>query len=427
MFKSQQATFEQLKQQFFVIRENFIISYQSIKSNALRTVLTVLIIAIGIMALVGILTAIDAISLSITNQFTQMGANTFTIQSKGLRVQMGESRYRSKNHAYITYRTARRFKEEFDFPAIVSVSIQATGSSTVKYKSIKTNPNIPVMGADENYLLTGGYEINKGRYFSEQEVRDSKNLVVIGNDLVNKLFKSNIDPIGQIISIGNRRYKVIGTLKTKGSSMAFSQDQMCILPVTNVRLYFSRPQMSFSISVMPDDSKLLEIGTSEAEGYFRVIRGLSAKDESDFNITKSDNLASMLLTNLQFVTVAATLIGVITLFGAAIGLMNIMLVSVTERTREIGIRKAIGAKPSVIKQQFLFEAILIGQIGGLLGIILGILIGNLVALSVGSPFIVPWAWIIGGVILCFIVGLVSGIIPAVKASKLDPIDALRYE
>jgi len=178
---------------------------------------------------------------------------------------------------------------------------------------------------------------------------------------------------------------------------------------------------------MPPDATLLETAVGEAEGLFRIIRGLKSTDESDFNITKSDNLANMLLENIKFITLAATIIGIITLFGAAIGLMNIMLVAVSERTREIGIRKAIGATSSVIKQQFLFESILIGQLGGFLGIILGIVIGNLVAMGIGSPFIIPWIWIIGGVVICFIVGLASGMLPAIKASKLDPIEALRYE
>ena len=216
-------------------------------------------------------------------------------------------------------------------------------------------------------------------------------------------------------------------MKEKGSSFGSTGDDICILPITNVRQYFSRPKMNFRISVMPLSSSLLDAAVNEAEGVFRVIRKLKSIEDSNFSIETSDSLANLLIENIQTVTWAATIIGIITLFGAAIGLMNIMLVSVTERTKEIGIRKAIGAKASVIRRQFLYESILIGQLGGLLGIILGILIGNVISLLTNGNFVVPWLWIIGGVILCFVVGLVSGIFPAIKASKLDPIISLRYE
>ncbi len=410
-----------------LLKENFKISIDSIRTNLLRSILTILIIAIGIMALVGILTAIDAIKNSISDKFLMMGANTFTIQSRGMRVQIGKNRYRAKNFSYISFRQAQRFKKEFNFPAKVSVSIFATGTATVKYKSEKTDPNSLVVGMDENYLFTGGYELEKGRNFTETEIQNSRNLAIIGSEIKSQLFKKTENPLNKIISIGGKKYKVIGILKTKGASIGFSNDRACMIPVTNVRQYFSRPQMSFNINIMPDRPELMDIAIGESEGLFRIIRKLDITDETDFNISKSDNLAQMLLENISFVTIAATIIGIITLFGAAIGLMNIMLVSVSERTREIGTRKAIGAKSSTIKQQFLFEAIVIGQLGGFLGIILGILIGNLVALSIGTSFIIPWLWILGGVVLCLLVSLASGMFPAVKASKLDPIIALRYE
>ena len=185
--------------------------------------------------------------------------------------------------------------------------------------------------------------------------------------------------------------------------------------------------MRYSINVMPERPEMLDISVSEAEGIFRIVRRLDARDESDFNITKSDQLAQMLIENLKFVTMAATIIGLITLLGAVIGLMNIMLVSVTERTKEIGTRKALGAKSLMIKRQFLYEAIVIGQLGAVVGILLGIIIGNGVSLAIGSSFIIPWKWVILGIGLCFGVGILSGYFPAVKASRLDPILALRYE
>ena len=393
----------------------------------MRAILTMFIIAFGIMALVGILTAIDAIEKSITDEFARMGSNTFVIESRGMHIQIGDNRYRTKNHSYISYRQAREFNEIFEFPAHVSVWTWATGIATLKYKSEKTDPNIPVIGADEDYLLTAGYDIELGRNISEHDIEMNRNYVIVGSGIVKELFVKGEDPLDKVISIGSGKFKIIGILADKGSSMHGQGDKMCLIPYTAVRQYFSRPRMGYSINVTPYNKELIDAAMGEAEAKFRVVRNLNTVDETDFNISKSDSLANMLIENLKFVTIAATLIGIITLFGAAVGLMNIMLVSVTERTREIGIRKAIGAKSMTIKQQFLFEAVLIGQMGGALGIIFGILIGNLVSLIIGTSFIIPWIWIILGVILCFLVGIASGYLPAQKASKLDPIHALRYE
>jgi putative ABC transport system permease protein len=407
--------------------ENFRISLHAIRINLLRTILTILIIAFGIMALVGILTAIESLKNSINSSFSSMGANTFTIESITRRTHFsGKKKGRARNYSFISFNEASRFKDAFTFPSTLSISVNATGMGTVKYKSHKTNSNIFVIGVDENYLATSGYQIEYGRNFTKQDVLLSGNYVIIGKELEKKLFK-NTNALNAVISIDGKQYKVIGVLKEKGSSFGSAGDKICMLTNSKARQDFSQPGQSFSVHVRTNNIKTLETGMGEAEGIFRIIRGLKPNDETDFNVVSSNNLANMVIKNLSIVSLIATVIGFITLFGAAIGLMNIMLVSVTERTREIGIRKALGAKAKTIKSQFLFEAIIIGQLGGVLGIILGIGIGNILSFFTGSPFIIPWVWIISGVMLCFVVGIISGYFPAVKASKVDPIISLRYE
>ena len=410
-----------------LVVENIRIAFQSIRSNLLRSVLTILIIAVGISALVGILTAIDSIKNAITADFTRLGANTFSIQSRGMRIQIGNQRYRSKNYSYISYFQAKDFRDQFHFPASVSISITATNTATVKYESKKSNPNVIVRGIDENYLSTDGYDIESGRNISMQEAFDGTNVALIGAEMVPKMFPKGVDPIGKLLTIGSGKYTVVGTLKSKGSGFGETGDRLVFLPFANVRQYFARPKMNFRISVHPNSAQLMDAATGEAEGIFRNIRKLNILDDSDFIIEKSDNLVNILLDNIKYVTMAATIIGVITLLGAAIGLMNILLVTVAERTREIGIRKAIGANSGTIRQQFLIESIVIGQMGGALGILLGIMAGNIISIFMGTAFIIPWNWMIGGVTVCLLVSFASGVIPAVKASKLDPIEALRYE
>lgn len=408
-----------------IFKENLKISFRAIKSNKVRAILTICIIAVGIMALVGILTAIDAIKSSISNQFTMMGANSFSITSQASNFGRGD-RSRTKNFSRISFREAEEFKTRFSEGSYVSISFNASSLCTVKFGTEKTNPNVNLDGIDENHLTVGGYEIDNGRNFNPDDIQEIRHYVLIGSDVLRDLFPTGIDPIGKEITVAGLKLQVIGVLKSKGSGFG-NPDRICFLPLTTARQYYSRPNMSFTISVMPLNPVNLEMLTGEAEAAFRIIRNLDPRDESDFNISKSDNIVNMLLKNLSFVTIAATIIGIVTLFGAAVGLMNIMLVSVTERTREIGVRKAIGAKTQTIKYQFLFESIMIGQLGGFFGIILGILIGNAVSSMLRSSFVIPWMWVVMGVVVCFIVGVVSGYAPAVKAANIDPIEALRYE
>jgi putative ABC transport system permease protein len=407
-------------------RENLRVAFSSIRGQSLRAFLTILIIALGIGALVGILTAIDLMKSSLTSNFTSMGANTFTIRNREFRIRIGRGGKKPKKFRAITYNEAMEFSNRFEFPSTVSVSTMASMAATLKYKSQKSNPNVQVLGVDEKYLTTSGYELQTGRNFSRTEVTTGAHVVLLGHDMLSTLFAKE-DPVGKEISVGPGKYLVIGILKPKGNAMGFGGDKVAMLPIENVRQYFSRPDMTFTISVLAKDGKLLDATISEATGLFRIIRKVDIGDENNFDMIKSDSFVAAFFDDMKYVTLGATIIGVITLLGAAIGLMNIMLVSVTERTREIGIRKALGATKSSVRNQFLIEAIMICQLGGLFGVLLAMLIGIGIAFAMSSSFVMPWAWIGLGVAICFFVGLVSGIYPAVKASRLDPIEALRYE
>jgi putative ABC transport system permease protein len=407
------------------LSENISIALQAIGGNRLRTSLTALIIAIGIMALVGILTAIEGIKKFTNDTFSSMGANSFTIRTRGTGIRFGGGGH-SKAYPGIRYDEAIRFKKLFKLPATVSVTTTASGAATLKYGSEKTNPNIAVLGADENYLATGGYKLDLGRNFSTSDLEHGANVVIIGYDVRRKLFKDS-DPINKVILIGPNTFRVIGACATKGASAGFGGDKQVIIPIFKAKQITTSTNPTYTISVMVASAQQLDETIGEATSLFRNIREIPIGREDNFEITRSDSVQQQLSTQMSTIKWAGFGVALITLIGAAIGLMNIMLVSVTERTREIGVRKAIGATPAIIRKQFLIEAIVICLIGCAGGIILGMVIGNLVAIKISGSFIVPWQWMFVAVLMCTLIGLISGFYPAKKASKLDPVEALRYE
>ena len=409
-----------------IYSEDIKVGIQSIRANRLRSVLTALIIAIGITALVGILTVIDGVEKNINENFAAMGANSFTIRNRGFNIRIGEGGERPKPYPPIKFEEALDFKQRYQFSEVVSVSDNVSGSSTVKYEGEQTDPNVRVIGGDEDWAIASGYEIALGRNFSANELNYANSVTIIGNDIKERVFGKE-DPINKIIAIGSNRFKVIGVFKDKGDAIIGPGDRFCLIPISKAKQLEASESTSYTITVMADNPQTVDGTIGEAKGLLRSIRKVKTREPDNFEITKSDAFATSLIENLRYINMATTAIGGITLFGAAIALMNIMLVSVTERTREIGIRKSIGATPAIIRRQFLIEAIIICILGGIGGVIFGLGVGNGLSIVIGGTFVIPWWPILMGILLCITVGIVSGLYPAVKASRLDPVDALRYE
>lgn len=401
---------------------------QNIRGNMLRSVLTLLIIAMGILSLVGILTTIDSLAYSLNDSFSGLGANSFNIERKWGEVKSNRGGHRERMGDLIKFKQAMDFKARFDMPSRVSLSFQASGQVVIKAGEEETNPNIAYFGIDENFLAVKGMNIAFGRNISQTEAENGANVILIGNEIAKKLFKDKPgDALEKNIVVGTDHYKVVGVLESKGSSMNNSSDRAVYAPLLTVKNRYANENTNYDLTVSVQQAADLDQAISEATGLFRVIRGLKAGELDDFDVVTSNSMAEILKENTRTLQIATIVIGLMTLLGASIGLMNIMLVSVTERTREIGIYKALGATKRNILTQFLTEAILICQMGGIVGIVLGIIIGNLLTLKLGGSFYTPWSWIFFGFSLCMVVGIVSGFYPAMKAAQLDPIESLRFE
>lgn len=412
---------------FSLLKENIRIAVDSIKSQLLRTILTVVIIGIGIWALVGILSVIKGFENNISGTFSSMGSNTFNIQRYDFEIQRHGRSERKKINPIISYQNIREFIEKYRFPGTtVSVSFTGTRNAELRYENEKTDPEIPVMGVNEYFLDNAGIAVERGRNFTVFDIQNNNKVCILGSDFEKGIFK-NQNPLGKIISIRGVKFKVIGILESKGSSFGNNRDQQVYIPIQVARSIYTNPNINYTLSIKVEKKEFLNAAQDEAVVVFRNIRKLSPVEKNNFGMSRSDDLINRINSIMGYLEVAAWIISIITLLGSSIALMNIMLVSVTERTREIGVRKALGAKNRTIAMQFFIETIVIGQFGALLGIFLGILTGFIFARVLGFDFSFPWFPMFAATIITFFIAVVAGSYPASKAAKLDPIESLRYE
>jgi putative ABC transport system permease protein len=420
----------------------FSLAWRTVRSNKLRTGLTVAIIAFGIMALVGIITAIKAMNQKFSESFSSLGANAFTIRYKERNIFFGgddrqktelskkgnKKKVKKSNLGrLITKDEAELFVANYHYPATLSISLFGNRETIISYEDKKTSPNVTLLGGDENYLSLNGLNVAQGRTFNRAEVKAGSKVCVLGYDVARKLFKQGIEmATNAMVRINNIPYRVLGVLESRGSTLGFNRDNMVVTSYPNIYRDFNFGR-SFVVAVQTDNILNVTEAMGEAEAAFRPVRKLTTTEENNFILDRSDSIVEQAMKSLGFLTISATVIGLITLIGAAIGLMNIMLVSVSERTKEVGLVKAIGGKSKMVRRQFLLEAMIISVLGALFGIVLGVFVGNIFSIVLNTGFVVPWNWVFYGIAICSFVGLLAGLYPALKAGRLNPIEALRYE
>ncbi|HEY6144250.1 MAG TPA: FtsX-like permease family protein, partial [Flavobacterium sp.] len=364
---------------------------------------------------------------TLSSDFASMGANTFNIKQYGNTIKRHGMEKREIINPIISYPQAVAFKNKYKFPLTeTSISFTATSTAEIKYEATKTDPENKIVGVDEYFMTNSGLETTLGRNFTEFDIKNNTYNCIVGSDFQKGLLK-DVNPIDKIISIRGAKFKVIGVLKEKGSTFGNSQDLRVLIPIQVARSLFTAPNINYTMSVMVSQKEMLEEAIDNANSIMRRVRKLSPIKDNNFAVVRSDDLINKILSITQYLGMASWVIGIITVLGSSIALMNIMIVSVTERTREIGVRKALGAKKSTVAFQFFIETLLIGQLGGLAGIVLGIALGFSIATAMDFVFVVPWGAIFAAFMTSFTVAIISGLYPAIKASKLDPIEALRYE
>jgi len=405
------------------IFESIKLAFNSIRASKLRSILTLLGIAVGLFSIIIVMTAISAIQQSVVDAFNQIGTNNFIVQ-KWPAIQMGPHDRTRRNRKNLTIKEGEKLIELTSLPSVIGISVNR-GGRTIKYKNEKTNPNVSIVGANYDFFIARDLKIADGRNFTKADDETSREVAVIGSDIAERLFK-RIPPIGQTIKTENINAEVIGVFEKRGSVLGQSQDNFICIPLSVFEKTFGT-ERSANFVVMSKSKELVDETIEEVIGAMRKIRKVPAGSENDFEIVTNEQLIEQFNGITKYFKIGAGVVAFIALLAAGIGIMNIMLVSVTERTREIGIRKAIGARKQNIMAQFVIEAVSLSWFGGLIGILLGLIGGNIVAVVLGVNVVIPLDWILIGLFVTTFVGVVFGVYPALKAANLDPIEALRYE
>lgn len=407
------------------IGESVIQAFDSVRTNKLRTFLTLLSISIGVFAIIGAGSLVDSINASVFSEMEALGRNSFFIYRVPA-LNMGHDWKKYRKRKPITYSILKELKKEMSLAEFVTAQGYSFGS-TIEYGENETDPDVGLIGADENFFAAQNVAISRGRPFTQEDIEYNRNFAVIGNDVVIKLF-NNVDPIGKKIKIKNHSYSIVGVLESKGAVLGESQDNRVIIPLTEfLKYYASLWEYDLFITIKSQDYESLNDAVDESIGIMRSIRNLKPWQENDFEVETNESLTEQFASFTGFLSYFGAFSGIIALLAAGVGIMNIMLVSVKERTREIGIRKAVGAKRRWILSQFIIEAITLCQIGGLIGIIMGLVASAFFGSLMSIKLVLPYSWVIFSIIICTLLGIIFGAYPAWKAAKLDPIDALRYE
>ena len=402
----------------------FSVSFQSILTNKLRTILTVLGVVVGIFSIIVIMTIITMLQNSIEDGFAMLNKNTFQIQKYDA-IQIGPRDRNQRNRKNITIEEANRLKRMLTQAKYVGAE-QWQGGKVIKFGNRETNPNFHVGGQTLDAMRTNDFNVEYGRDLRESDIRYSTDVCILGKDVVEKLFP-HINPIGKIVRVDNRPLKVIGLLEKQPVMFGESHDNYALIPITTWQKMYGKNRRSVNIMVTAHSKEEYENVIESAIGYFRIIRKINPGEENDFSIFSNESLITQVNDITEPVKIGALAVSLVALLAAGVGIMNIMLVSVTERTREIGIRKAVGARKSNILFQFLIEALILCVLGGFFGIFIGIVIGNFAGGFLNAQSAIPVDWVIIGISMCIVVGLIFGTYPAYKAANMDPIESLRYE